>query len=83
MCPEKILVMLRELMPLDTWSLNVPPESSLEEKVTVCVAPLSSVMDEMAIQQATTRGSTVASVSFSITSWLAVKPMLLEFMVSL
>jgi hypothetical protein len=75
--------MFRELMPLDSWSLNVPPESSLEEKVTVCEAPLSSVMDERAIQQAATRGSTLAAVSSSITPWLGVKPMVLEFMVSL
>lgn len=35
--PGQMLEILRDLMPLDSWNLNVPPESSLEEEVTVVV----------------------------------------------
>ena len=59
-------------------------QSSLEEKNdSLCMAPLSGVMDERAKQQVATRGSTVVAVSLSITLWLAVKTMVLQFMVFL
>lgn len=40
-------------------------------------------MDERAMQQVATRGSTVVAVSLSITLWLAVKTLVLQFMVFL
>lgn len=40
-------------------------------------------MDERAMQQVATRGCTVVAVSLSITLWLAVKTMVLQFMVFL
>lgn len=70
-------------MPLSSWNLNVPPVFLGRENDSLCIAPLSGVMDERAMQQVATRGCTVVAVSLSITLWLAVKTMVLQFMVFL
>lgn len=60
-----------------------PASLPRKRKMIAFVWLLCPVMDERAKQQVATRGSTVVPVSLSITLWLPVKTMVLQFMVFL